>query len=72
MHENKPSRETLDEWHNDPDNWKFGIFYFNKKDKRLLPPKRLAFMGWTINFANPFSILILLFIILTIWFLSHL
>ena len=28
---NKPSKETLDKWHKDPDNWKLGIFYFNKE-----------------------------------------
>jgi len=27
----KPSEETLRQWHADPDNWKLGIFYFNKK-----------------------------------------
>jgi len=36
----KPSKEMLNEWHNDPSNWKFGIFYFNKNDKRIFPPKK--------------------------------
>ncbi|WP_367118586.1 DUF5808 domain-containing protein [uncultured Chryseobacterium sp.] len=36
--------------------WKFGLFYFNKEDKRLFPPKRYGF-GWTVNFANPFSVI---------------
>ena len=53
----KPSRETLEKWHKDPNNWKFGIFYFNKEDKRLLPPKRQEWMGWTVNFANLKSVL---------------
>ncbi len=60
---NKPSKETLDEWHKDPNNWIFGIFYFNKKDKRIFPPKRNPMFGWTINFANPISIFSLLAII---------
>ncbi len=55
----KPGKEILDEWHNDPSNWKGGIFYFNKNDKRLFPPKRNKAFGWTINFANPISILAL-------------
>jgi uncharacterized membrane protein len=55
----KPSKETLNEWHNDPSNWKFGIFYFNKNDKRIFPPKRIKSLGWTINFANPISILVI-------------
>jgi hypothetical protein len=28
----------------DPDNWKLGIFYYNKEDKRILPPKRMAWL----------------------------
>ncbi|TCN53922.1 DUF5808 domain-containing protein [Flavobacterium circumlabens] len=27
-------------------------FYYNPKDKRLFPPKRIKQLGWTINFAN--------------------
>lgn len=46
------------------DNWKFGIFYYNKDDKRLFPPKRNKFLGWTINFANPYSILAMILIII--------
>ncbi len=41
-----------------PTNYKLGIFYYNKEDKRIFPPKRIAQMGWTINFANPISILV--------------
>ena len=37
--------------------WKYGLFYYNKEDKRIFPPKRNKWMGWTINFANPISIL---------------
>jgi uncharacterized membrane protein len=60
----KPDKEIVDAWHDNPNNWKWGIFYYNSDDKRLLPPKRIKWMGWTINFANPFSILVLLGIIL--------
>ncbi|AYD46671.1 DUF5808 domain-containing protein [Arachidicoccus soli] len=56
----KPSQETLEEWHNDTNNWKWGIFYFNKKDKRIFPPKRNPYLGWTVNFANPRSIIAML------------
>ena len=52
-----PTKETLDAWHDDPANWKLGIIYFNPLDKRIFPPKRMKGMGWTINFANPISIL---------------
>lgn len=56
----KPSQEKLNEWHNDPANWKLGVIYYNKEDKRIFPPKRMSGFGWTINFANPLSILALL------------
>ncbi|MGZ3904957.1 MAG: DUF5808 domain-containing protein [Bacteroidia bacterium] len=57
---------------NDPSKWKFGVFYFNKDDKRIFPPKRNPYLGWTINFANPYSILVvglILFLIVLIGFL---
>lgn len=57
--EDKPDKETLEAWHNDPDNWKLGIFYYNKQDKRIFAGKRLG-LGWTLNFANPFSIIFIL------------
>lgn len=41
-----------DQWHQDPRNWKLGIFYFNKLDPRIMPPKRIKFLGWTLNFAH--------------------
>ncbi len=54
----KPSKEKLQEWRDNPDNWKLGgLIYYNKEDKRLLPPKQIAGFGWTVNFANPYSIL---------------
>lgn len=56
--ENKPSQELLNQWHKDPTNWKLGMFYFNKKDKRIFPPKRISRTGWTVNFANPLSVLV--------------
>ncbi|QSB27747.1 DUF5808 domain-containing protein [Flavobacterium sp. CLA17] len=67
---NKPSKETKNEWHHDPKNWKWRIFYYNPKDKRLFPPKRIKQLGWTINFANPNSILFILTIIATIYLLT--
>lgn len=42
-----------DEMHKDPNNWKFGIFYFNPNDPRLFLPKRIPAFGITLNFANP-------------------
>ena len=47
----------------EPNNWKFGLFYFNPDDKRIFVPKRIESMGITLNFANPkayFALLILI------------
>lgn len=66
----KPSKETLKNWHKDPNNWIWGIFYFNREDKRIFPPKRMAWTGWTINFANPMSVSVLLIILLIVVIIS--
>lgn len=47
----------------DPTNYKWAIFYFNPKDSRILVPKRSRSMGWTLNFANIYSYLLLLAVI---------
>jgi uncharacterized membrane protein len=65
----KISKETYDEWHKDAKNWKWGILYFNKKDKRIFPPKKNKFLGWTTNFANPISVFFFVLIILGLTFL---
>lgn len=49
---------------NDPDNYKWGIFYYNPKEKRCILPKRNKWMGWTFNFANGYTYLIISVIIL--------
>jgi len=49
-----PEKEFLDAMSKNPDNWK-GVFYFNRKDPRTLVPKLCPSMGWTLNFASPYS-----------------
>jgi uncharacterized membrane protein len=61
---NKPDKEILDRWHSDPSNWKWGVFYYNKQDPRIFPPKRNPSLGWTVNFGNTKSIFV--FVLLTI------
>lgn len=63
MNQIEPSEEEKDNWHNNPNNWVWGMFYYNPKDSRLFPPKKMKDWGWTINFANPKSILATLLII---------
>jgi len=69
--EEKPTKETLEKWHNDQNNWKLGIFYFNKDDKRIFPPKRNKYLGWTVNFANPISIITLVVFTVAIILISR-
>ena len=58
--EEKAQYET---WHNDPANWRWYFFYYNPLDKRIFPPKRIAGLGWTVNFANAYSVLVVIGII---------
>jgi len=46
--------------------WRFGIFYYDRGDKRLWVPKRVAAMGWTLNFAHPASWIVLAVIVAAI------
>jgi uncharacterized membrane protein len=62
----KRSQGMYDAWHDDPSNWKLGIFYFNKLDKRVFPPKRIQWFGWTVNFAHPYSYLTMLGVIIAL------
>jgi uncharacterized membrane protein len=42
---------------NDPSNWKWGVIYYNKNDKRVFVPKRSPRFGWTINAGNKYAVL---------------
>ncbi|MCW2119469.1 DUF5808 domain-containing protein [Flavobacterium sp. 7A] len=75
MENNTPSKETLDQWSKDPNNWVWGIFYYKPEDKRLFPPKKIEWMGSTVNFANTKSVLyfvgMLLFFIFIVLFITY-
>lgn len=73
MKTEEPSDQQLKEWQNDPSNWILGLFYFNRKDKRIMAPKRISMLGWTVNFANPYAFpaLGLVFLILFLLATSH-
>jgi uncharacterized membrane protein len=60
---NKLDKEILGTMSKDPGNWKVPI-YFNRKDPRLMVPKLYPSMGWTFNFASPYSYLTFIGIIL--------
>jgi uncharacterized membrane protein len=43
-----------------PDCWKYGVFYFNRDDPALFVPKRFGLnLGYTLNFANRWSWVVL-------------
>ncbi len=51
----------------DPENYRWGVFYFNQKDERAIVPKRNRWMGFTLIFANPlFWMVILTFIAIAV------
>ena len=47
----------------DPMNYKWGIFYFNRKDSRIVVPKRARGMGWTLNFGNIYAYVLVILIV---------
>lgn len=50
--DNDPDKKTAEKWKKDPKNWIWGLFYFNKDDKRIFVSKKIEWMGTTLNFAN--------------------
>jgi len=72
MNHNEPSEEEKNRWINDPDNWIWGMFYYNPKDKRSYFPKRINEFGWHANFANPiFIVIITLFVLIILAFIRN-
>ena len=43
-----------------PENYKLGLFYFNRSDSRIFVPKMISKTAWTVNFARPETYLIIL------------
>jgi uncharacterized membrane protein len=48
---------------NPGDHYKWGLFYYNPEDSRVILPKRNQWMGWTLNFARFYSWFIIILII---------
>ena len=61
--------KPYNDWQDNNDYWIWGIFYYNKEDKRLFPPKHNPWMGFTTNFANPKSVLALVLFLAFILFI---
>ena len=58
----RAGKEIENTMNKNPNNWK-GIFYFNKQDYRIIVPKKNPYLGWTLNFASPYTYIFLLAII---------
>jgi len=57
------TRDEIEACWKDPRNRKWGVFYYCKADPRAIVPKRLKWMGWTINAARPSAIPVLLLLL---------
>ena len=53
------TREEIEACWKDPHNWKWRVYYC-KADPRVIVPKRLKWMGWTVNFVRPSAIPVML------------
>jgi len=72
QNDNEPSEETKNEWENDPDNWIWGMFYYNPKDKRSYFPKRIKEFGWHANYADPnYVVIVLLLVAVIVVFIKY-
>ncbi len=62
-------RNEMDPEVDNPENYKFTIFYFNPKDKRVIVPKRNRLLGWTLNFGiiNTYLLLVSIILILLLY-----
>lgn len=58
------NENSFEPWQDDKTKWKFGIFYYNREDKRVMLPKKIKQLGWTLNFAHWQSWFFLLLIFL--------
>ena len=58
----KVNKEMLEAMRKNSNNWR-GILYFNYRDPGVIVPKLYPMMGWTLNFANPYSYIALLALI---------
>jgi uncharacterized membrane protein len=54
------TREELERHWAKSENWSGAGFYYCPEDPRVIVPKRRPTMGWTINFAHPLAVPVLL------------
>lgn len=54
-----------------PENYKWGLFYFNRGDSRIFVPKMISRTGWTLNFARPESYIIIVAFFVIMFIISN-
>jgi len=57
------TREEIETCWKDPNNRKWGVFYYCKADPRVIVPRRWKWMGWTINTARRSAIPVVLLLL---------
>ena len=67
----KLDSDILNNMSKDPSNWR-GPFYFNRKDPRLTVPKQNPYLGVTMNFASPYTYLMIIALIIIIAGITYL
>jgi len=68
--ENNLNKQTANFESKNSDGWK-GVIYFNRQDSRLMVPKRIPGMGWTLNFGNPYTYVLIIAIVSIIIIFNH-
>ena len=68
----KYDQNQYDQWHDDPENWVWGLFYYNTNDDRIWLPKRVKAFGYTVNFDHPMTGLLFVAAFAVLLFLSKL
>ena len=51
-----PEQARLDACTRDPANWRLFFLYFCRADPRIVVPRRISGLGWTLNFARPLAL----------------
>lgn len=60
-------KTDLSRFTDDPGNWYLWFIYFCREDPRIAVPKRIAGLGWTLNFAHPWAVPFLAALCLGVW-----
>ena len=56
------TREEIERCWKDPNHWKWCVYYC-PADPRAIVPRRFKWMGWTVNFARPSAIPVVLLLL---------